>query len=53
MADQGTSLSLTLTAAPAARESGVEGEESCYYHCVLCSYSTKAKLNLIQHDAAP
>lgn len=29
-------------------ESGVEGE-SCYYHCVLCSYSTKAKLNLIQH----
>lgn len=30
------------------RESGVEGE-SCYYHCVLCRYSTKAKLNLIQH----
>lgn len=29
-------------------ESGVEGE-GCYYHCVLCSYSTKAKLNLIQH----
>lgn len=29
-------------------ESGVEGE-SCYYHCVLCNYSTKAKLNLIQH----
>lgn len=29
-------------------ESGVEGE-SCFYHCVLCSYSTKAKLNLIQH----
>lgn len=26
----------------------MEGE-SCYYHCVLCSYSTKAKLNLIQH----
>uniref|UniRef100_A0A8C0GST3 Zinc finger homeobox protein 3 n=1 Tax=Chelonoidis abingdonii TaxID=106734 RepID=A0A8C0GST3_CHEAB len=29
-------------------ESGVEGE-SCYYHCALCNYSTKAKLNLIQH----
>uniref|UniRef100_A0A672TH25 Zinc finger homeobox protein 3 n=1 Tax=Strigops habroptila TaxID=2489341 RepID=A0A672TH25_STRHB len=29
-------------------ESWVEGE-SCYYHCVLCNYSTKAKLNLIQH----
>lgn len=29
-------------------ESGVEGE-SCYYHCLLCSYSTKAKLNLLQH----
>ncbi|CAN2389434.1 regulation of locomotor rhythm [Pristimantis euphronides] len=29
-------------------ESGVDGESS-YYHCVLCSYSTKAKLNLIQH----
>lgn len=29
-------------------ESGVEGE-GCYYHCALCSYSTKAKLNLIQH----
>ena len=26
----------------------MEGE-SCYYHCVLCNYSTKAKLNLIQH----
>lgn len=26
----------------------MEGE-GCYYHCVLCSYSTKAKLNLIQH----
>ncbi|KAJ4947806.1 hypothetical protein JOQ06_009838, partial [Pogonophryne albipinna] len=29
-------------------ENAVEGE-ACYYHCVLCSYSTKAKLNLIQH----
>ncbi|XP_051510355.1 zinc finger homeobox protein 3-like isoform X2 [Myxocyprinus asiaticus] len=29
-------------------EIAVEGE-SCYYHCVLCNYSTKAKLNLIQH----
>ncbi|XP_077165725.1 zinc finger homeobox protein 3 isoform X2 [Paroedura picta] len=29
-------------------ESGVEGE-SCYYHCILCNYSTKAKLNLLQH----
>ncbi|XP_057203465.1 zinc finger homeobox protein 3 isoform X2 [Triplophysa rosa] len=29
-------------------ENAVEGE-SCYYHCVLCNYSTKAKLNLIQH----
>ncbi|XP_063169352.1 zinc finger homeobox protein 3 [Candoia aspera] len=29
-------------------ESGVEGE-GCFYHCVLCNYSTKAKLNLIQH----
>ncbi|XP_029464142.1 zinc finger homeobox protein 3 isoform X2 [Rhinatrema bivittatum] len=29
-------------------ESSMEGE-TCYYHCVLCSYSTKAKLNLIQH----
>ncbi|KAJ3592846.1 hypothetical protein NHX12_005184 [Muraenolepis orangiensis] len=29
-------------------EHAVEGE-ACYYHCVLCSYSTKAKLNLIQH----
>ncbi|KAM9301507.1 zinc finger homeobox protein 3 [Gastrophryne carolinensis] len=29
-------------------ESSVEGETS-YYHCVLCSYATKAKLNLIQH----
>ncbi|KAJ6652494.1 hypothetical protein lerEdw1_011464 [Lerista edwardsae] len=29
-------------------ESSVEGE-SGYYHCVLCSYSTKAKLNLLQH----
>lgn len=26
----------------------MEGE-GCYYHCALCSYSTKAKLNLIQH----
>lgn len=26
----------------------MEGD-SCYYHCVLCNYSTKAKLNLIQH----
>lgn len=26
----------------------MEGD-ACYYHCVLCSYSTKAKLNLIQH----
>lgn len=26
----------------------MEGE-ACYYHCVLCNYSTKAKLNLIQH----
>ncbi|KAL4604802.1 zinc finger homeobox protein 3-like, partial [Arapaima gigas] len=29
-------------------ESAVEGD-SGYYHCALCSYSTKAKLNLIQH----
>ncbi|CAL8403683.1 unnamed protein product [Boreogadus saida] len=29
-------------------EHAVEGE-ACYYHCVLCGYSTKAKLNLIQH----
>uniref|UniRef100_A0A670ZA36 Zinc finger homeobox protein 3 n=1 Tax=Pseudonaja textilis TaxID=8673 RepID=A0A670ZA36_PSETE len=29
-------------------ESGLEGE-GCFYHCVLCNYSTKAKLNLIQH----
>lgn len=29
-------------------ENAVEGD-ACYYHCVLCSYSTKAKLNLIQH----
>ncbi|XP_030060531.1 LOW QUALITY PROTEIN: zinc finger homeobox protein 3 [Microcaecilia unicolor] len=29
-------------------ESSMEGE-TCYYHCVLCNYSTKAKLNLIQH----
>ncbi|KAF3832635.1 hypothetical protein F7725_026300 [Dissostichus mawsoni] len=29
-------------------ENAVEGE-ACYYHCVLCNYSTKAKLNLIQH----
>lgn len=26
----------------------MEGD-ACYYHCVLCNYSTKAKLNLIQH----
>nr|XP_023646473.1 zinc finger homeobox protein 3 isoform X3 [Paramormyrops kingsleyae] len=29
-------------------ESVVEGE-AAYYHCTLCSYSTRAKLNLIQH----
>ncbi|KAL7979662.1 hypothetical protein Chor_004820 [Crotalus horridus] len=29
-------------------ESGLEGD-GCFYHCVLCNYSTKAKLNLIQH----
>ncbi|CAB1450836.1 unnamed protein product, partial [Pleuronectes platessa] len=29
-------------------ENSVEGD-ACYYHCVLCNYSTKAKLNLIQH----
>ncbi|KAJ8343808.1 hypothetical protein SKAU_G00311370 [Synaphobranchus kaupii] len=29
-------------------ESAVEGE-ACCYHCSLCNYSTKAKLNLIQH----
>ncbi|KAJ8252713.1 hypothetical protein COCON_G00220250, partial [Conger conger] len=29
-------------------ESCVEGE-ACCYHCALCSYSTKAKLNLVQH----
>ncbi|MGH0141223.1 UNVERIFIED_CONTAM: hypothetical protein FKN15_072800 [Acipenser sinensis] len=29
-------------------DSSVEGE-ACYYHCLLCNYSTKAKLNLIQH----
>ncbi|MFT7810451.1 zinc finger homeobox protein 3-like [Arapaima gigas] len=29
-------------------ESAVEGDTG-YYHCTLCSYSTKAKLNLIQH----
>ncbi|KAJ8271310.1 hypothetical protein COCON_G00101690 [Conger conger] len=29
-------------------ENAVEGD-ACYYHCALCSYSTKAKLNLIQH----
>ncbi|TNN87563.1 Zinc finger homeobox protein 3 [Liparis tanakae] len=29
-------------------EHAVEGD-ACYYHCVLCNYSTKAKLNLIQH----
>lgn len=29
-------------------ENAVEGD-ACYYHCVLCNYSTKAKLNLIQH----
>ncbi|KAJ8354017.1 hypothetical protein SKAU_G00215840, partial [Synaphobranchus kaupii] len=23
--------------------------ESCYYYCALCDYSTKAKLNLVQH----
>lgn len=29
-------------------ENAVEGD-ACYYHCMLCNYSTKAKLNLIQH----
>ncbi|XP_013913296.1 PREDICTED: zinc finger homeobox protein 3-like [Thamnophis sirtalis] len=29
-------------------ESRLEGD-SCFYHCVLCNYSTKAKLNLVQH----
>eukprot|EP00061_Rhincodon_typus_P016292 g44426.t1 len=29
-------------------DSTVEAE-ACYYHCSLCNYSTKAKLNLIQH----
>uniref|UniRef100_A0AAY4A8J7 Zinc finger homeobox protein 3 n=1 Tax=Denticeps clupeoides TaxID=299321 RepID=A0AAY4A8J7_9TELE len=24
--------------------------ESCYYYCALCDYSTKAKLNLVQHS---
>lgn len=23
--------------------------ESCYYYCALCDYSTKIKLNLVQH----
>ncbi|KAI1904183.1 hypothetical protein AGOR_G00003060 [Albula goreensis] len=29
-------------------ENAVEGD-ACCYHCSLCNYSTKAKLNLIQH----
>lgn len=41
------SLSLSLQHLQ-QHENAVEGE-SCYYHCVLCNYSTKAKLNLIQH----
>lgn len=23
--------------------------DSCYYYCALCDYSTKVKLNLVQH----
>ncbi|MGH0133307.1 UNVERIFIED_CONTAM: hypothetical protein FKN15_059409 [Acipenser sinensis] len=30
------------------QESAVNSE-SCYYYCALCDYSTKAKLNLVQH----
>ncbi|XP_039610154.1 zinc finger homeobox protein 4 [Polypterus senegalus] len=30
------------------QESAVNSE-SCYYYCALCDYSTKAKLNLLQH----
>lgn len=26
------------------------GPESCVYHCTLCDYSTKARLNLVQHS---
>jgi len=44
-------LSLSLHSLPQhlqQHEHAVEGD-ACYYHCVLCNYSTKAKLNLIQH----
>lgn len=48
MPDQGSVPSPLSLQHLQQHESGVEGE-SCYYHCVLCNYSTKAKLNLIQH----
>lgn len=27
--------------------------ESCVYYCTLCDYSTKARLNLVQHARSP
>uniref|UniRef100_A0ACB8EB62 Uncharacterized protein n=1 Tax=Sphaerodactylus townsendi TaxID=933632 RepID=A0ACB8EB62_9SAUR len=53
MADCASPASLRLFFSPTVQhlqhhEISMEGE-SCYYHCILCSYSTKAKLNLLQH----
>lgn len=31
------------------KQDGGHGGESCVYYCTLCDYSTKARLNLVQH----
>ena len=31
------------------KQEGAVNPESCCYYCTLCDYSTKVKLNLVQH----
>ncbi|KAK2095616.1 hypothetical protein P7K49_027032 [Saguinus oedipus] len=31
------------------KQEGAVNPESCYYYCAVCDYSTKVKLNLVQH----
>lgn len=31
------------------KQEGAVNSESCYYYCAVCDYSTKVKLNLVQH----
>lgn len=31
------------------KQDGAYGPDSCVYYCTLCDYSTKARLNLVQH----